>query len=450
MLLLNGAYAGYQVLQWGMVYGESHNPSMTKDVHRISLLFMAMNCSLLLWKTVQPGNSLSKTSNWGILGGAFAGGAVDYFFLNRPIQARASEIFNIDGFYIEAADGQKNAILGTIQIDWNAPQSQKLSRAIVVAQAIQILGGLYFSKNKLLSTIQLAGVIGTLIQTFMMQWIEIKHRSPLDRLTFHHVGLNRGNSSVATLSHPEISFFYLLPVGQPQEDNCSICLDDVNSYYCSQRHPICSDCLTNWYVSKVKSFASHLFEEGRYEVTFHYTKGQYETHYHHTETTYKLCFREGDLPSCPSCRENPSHAFLRFKQGSVLFEGGEWDNVPKSNFWSSAYFLFSAAQLTFALVQYTHPHLAGSIYKAQQIMLVLDVVAFGALLHTESRMFDANLENSRSLQVGMALSVILAAGLLYRSYSERPSSKTYLLEKKVSQTELSALSIDQIPPPSEV
>ena len=422
----NRAYAAYQILQYATVYSESHHPEMTKDVHRITLFFMTTNAAFLLWNTVYPSNHLSKTKNWGILSLAGIGGGAYYYFYDPSTQAK--EPVNVED------------VQGTISVNWNPPQSQKLARAFYIAQIIQTLGGVFFGEYRAESLIQLAGSLGVLFEASKMHWIEIGHKSPVSH-TYYCEGPVFGLDS-RTLENPTIFYHALLPhhnVNLDDEDSCPICLEDSpDSYYCSNKHVICKDCLIDHYIAKVKKLALQLLQANRVKAVFMYENDSLK------EVTYKLHFSENELPQCPICREAASHAFLTFEQGKVVAH--EEENAPKSSFWTSAYLLFSAVQLTMAAVQYTHPHLAGTLFSIQRMMLPLDALVIGGLVSSEAKMFQVSIENNKVLNKAFILTIILGGVLTLYHWGETSPSLISHLKEKVSQSQLDNITIDGTPP----
>jgi len=251
----NRAYAAYQILQYATVYSESHQPQMTKDVHRITLFFMTTNAAFLLWNTVYPSNHLSKTKNWGILSLASLGGGAYYYFYDPSTQAK--EPVNVE------------SVQGTILVNWNPPQSQKLASAFYIAQIIQTLGGVCFGEYRTESLIQLAGSLGVLFEASKMHWIELSHKSPVSH-TYHCERPDFGLDS-RTLENPTIFYHALLPHHSKHGDECPICFENSpDSYYCSNKHVICKDCLIDHYIAKVKDLALQLLKANRFTAVFKY------------------------------------------------------------------------------------------------------------------------------------------------------------------------------------
>ncbi len=376
--------------------------------------------------------------NWGILALSCIGAGVYYRFANSPSHIKSEQVIIND-----ANLGNRNQ--GDVSVDRNAPKSQKLARAIYVAQIIQICGMLCFGKNRIESLIQLAGIVGTLFGASRMNWIEVSHES-LGSLHFNHRLPQNRFSSSSTLEHPTISYHALLPHNSSgDEETCSICLTNTpDSYFCSNKHPFCKDCLVDFCVSKVKNLATKILDGNRFGARFHYSKSEYSTHYTYDRTAYTFHLPENELPRCPICVEFVSHAFLTFKQGAVeIQKEEEVDNAPKSRFWASSYLLFSAIQLTMALVQYTHPHLAGTLYKVQKWMLPLDGLVMCGLVFSENKIFP---DKKTALLTALALTAILAGGITLYAYLKKPTSLISHLKDRVSKLQLDQLVINGTPP----
>ncbi len=423
MSILNKFCALTHVAQFGLNYACLNHPSVTKDVNRMSLLFATLNCGFLFMQTVQPDNSLSKYQNWGILAVGCLAGGLDYKWLNQPYNIRDPIDFDIPNLCRN--DG--SSIKGKIEVRANRPTKEKLKRAIFIAQLVQALVGIYFSRDKLLRAIQLSATVGSLFQLRLMRWIELKHSSPQTISTEYNI-----------LSAPTISVHTLLPFNSEQNNTCNVCTENQSdTYYCSNAHPTCTSCLIEWYTTKIKNVATELFDRSLFTATDHFENRVYKR----TSYTFKLSGEH--LPSCPICRETPSHAVYEFHQGKLIINNA---NSPASSFWTANYSLYSVIQLSLAFAQYTHPNLAGPIYKMQKLMLMTDAVLFGVTLVQEMKNSTISLKSNHSMQIALALSILFASALLYQSKYGKHPSLVQVIKDRIAETEFASLSIDQKAP----
>jgi len=99
-----------------------------------------------------------------------------------------------------------------------------------------------------------------------------------------------------------------------------------------------------------------------------------------------------------------------------------------------------------AAVQYTHPHLAGTLFSIQRMMLPLDALAIGGLVFSEAKMFQVATDNNKALNKAFILTIILGGVLTLYHWGETTPSLTSYLKEKVSQIQLDHLTIDGTPP----
>ncbi len=422
--LAHRAYIGYQAIQCASIYGETHHPHMTKDVHRITFLFMGINTLLLLWTAYSPLQKLTLKQKVIAFSASTLSGGAYYLYSRKKGTPEKTETFTIP-----IQDDQNSFELeATVSTYHHPPQSQRIARALYVAQIIQIIGHLYLGGYKRTSLLQLIGAISTFVAAYQMRWVEIQHKSPIP-LTIENETFN-----------PTISYHALLPYHRPQEgQECPILFEAPDSYYCSNKHLVCAKCLTDFYVQKVKDLAKVLLDGQRIEANFHHKGG----------VTLTFYCKEEEIPSCPVCREVASHAFLSFKQGRVHIhkEQNGPQNVPQSSFWPGVYLLFSAVQLSMALVQYTHPHLAAPLYKTQKALLLLDLFAVAGLFLTEDDQSKVSSEEkTEKLKWGLTLSFIVGSSIALYHWKKEPSSFNDALKGKVSKAQLKHLSVTDLPP----
>jgi len=188
-----------------------------------------------------------------------------------------------------------------------------------------------------------------------------------------------------------------------------------------------------------------LADRGSYKAVFHFKPvSKHSSVYVHTHTSYTLKIVESDLPSCHKCSEVASHTFLSFKQGSLKIKDEQYN--AKSGFWASCYTLLSAVQLTMAIVQYKYPHLAPSIYKAQKLMLALDLPATIGLIRTEAKMFQVDTGKDHALLVGFIASIAIGVLIAYDQWKTAPKSYNHHISESLSRNKLNAVTIDSSAP----
>ena len=411
-------------MQLAANYGIAHYPQVSKDVHLITYLFIAVNSALLTWNTLSPNNSLSKAANWGAFGASALGGAFYYGLAGGNSEPKVVAQIN----YGEDASSP-------IHQKEDVPSSQRLYQAIVVALLIQTTFRICVNKEKAFLALQLAGLVGTLLKSRSLNWVELSTKV---HVTLQYVYYQLGYPhSTSTLRDPEVSYHALLvkPLFQ----------DSDLTYSCSNEHEVRQNTLIDSFCKKIEKLAKDvLIYRNNYTATFHFEKGKYDIHYRHTHTTYTLTIREGDLPSCHDCDEVASHAFLSFKQGSLKIED-EGHNA-KSSFWASCYTLLSAVQLTMAIVQYKYPHLAPSIYKAQKLMLALDLPAIIELISTETKMFQVDTGKDHALVIGFVASIAIGVFIAYDQWKTAPKSYNHHISESLSSHQLNAVTIDSSAP----
>ncbi|MBI3211175.1 MAG: leucine-rich repeat domain-containing protein [Simkania negevensis] len=114
-------------------------------------------------------------------------------------------------------------------------------------------------------------------------------------------------------------------------------------------------------------------------------------------------------------------------------------------FWTVCYFFYSAVQLTMAVVQCTHPRLAGAIYTVQNLMMLLDgIVLYVGIVSLRAYEEPAGIQGKKKaflteLDLTMLATIILAVG--YFIYYD--SCWVSYCKKNLSEIEFARVSIGE-------
>ncbi|MCP5506028.1 MAG: hypothetical protein H7A38_04005 [Chlamydiales bacterium] len=429
----NHLLGGYSLLQAGSIYGESRVGWMTRDVHRITLLFLALNTVAYLYQCSNTNTPNIRIHALSVL--ASSGGGLLYYFKGTTPKTIKSEEFTIEGW--KTQNGAP--IQGTYTLKQVFPDSQVALQSLIVALTLQTLASLCFDPKNPLLYLQLAGMSTSLYQARQMNWIGIHHQSPIT----HHFQTREASSSL----QPAITYFALIsaPKNKGEDEECPIgtCpVDEVNLfyYYCSNKHRFCRDCLIDGvFGTQVKALASALMDKAnRFDCTHTITVEQSGRRYH-SNSSYTFYYKEEEAPRCSTCREAPGHAFVSFLQGGVKVVGKETN--AKSPFWARSLLLYSIAHLTLTAVQHVDPKLAPLLYRVQSYALPLDALLAGAFFVSEAKMFNVDPKKDKTLLISAAIAILAFSLLIAYDWKKKGTDLTSLLTSSLPEEALKNLKI---------
>ncbi len=240
-------------------------------------------------------------------------------------------------------------------IRWAPPRSQSFGRALYSARMVtNIALACLSTTSKIQFTLTALGMGYNLIKTSKQKWVEISKK----------IGENTLYYSALLQTYKGNNF-------------CSICRRDEtpDSFFCKEKHPFHSACLSAWFHQKSAQFMDHS------STTISETRHYYNGAYMGTSHAASIQIPENNLPSCPNCRDIPSHSFLRAKRegcsSSTIYIT---NSTPKWTLWSSpvvetAYTVYNAFQFTLIGLIKTRPEVIANILAMQHTMILSDLAA---------------------------------------------------------------------------
>ena len=453
-------YSGCQLAQLALIYTESTQPEKIKTVHRTTLLFLSLSTTFLLWNTFHPAAGITKKQSWLLLAASGTGAGLAYRSSGLPDE--------IDLNNLVLSDRAKQ----TCKAYYRTPQSQRLPQALLVAQTVHALGSLLFGELQNILPDPLVANAAALFLSRRLRILKVnyKHETPIkitvsglpDRTNILLHQLFGRPLPIPTYTRsltPELVYQTFVPargVVQAAEGECPLCLESPGDFsFCSQSHPVCKPCFIAHCIASIDRLGH---KDKLLAVTAYFNQGFGQTKFSHFK--YKILLGKEDLPICPTCRsESVSHSLpqfkIEFKQGTIeKIDEHLGDDTPEAlpdpGFWSGVFCGFTAVQLVLACAHYTHPHLAGPLYKIQKLMLPLDALFLGGLVLAEQAQMTKKpyARRKTAAKVAAVASVLLAVGLALYRWKETPPSLTHHLKGIVSDETLAQIKLTSLQPTS--
>ncbi len=441
-------YSSCQLAQLALIYTESTQPKKIKTVHRSTLLFTGLSSAFLLWNTFRPTAGITQKQSWLLLAASGAGAGIAYR------NSRLADEINLDELGL-SGETQK-----TVRASYRTPQSQRLPQALLVAQLIHALGSLFFGEAQKILLAPLAASAAALFLSQRLRLLEVnyKHdkeiqfeveRSP-NLLGPHHMGHIPTYHGTIT---PELVYRTFTPVQgavQPTEGECRVCQKPSDFSICSQSHPICKPCFLAHCITSIDRLGH---KDNLFTVNLHFNSLGDPSWALFNHFTYEIELDKEDPPTCPTCRgESVLHSLpefkIQFKQGTIKLKDDAPEAVPDPGFWSGVFCGFTAVQLTLACAQYTHPHLAGTLYNIQKLMLPLDLMFLSGLAIAEQKRTTTEpyVRPEWAAKAAAAASALLAVGLILYRWKSTPPSLIHHLKGIISDDALANIKMTNLPP----
>ncbi|MCB1109993.1 MAG: hypothetical protein KDK64_03360 [Chlamydiia bacterium] len=292
---------------------------------------------------------------------------------------------------------------GNVSQSYEAPFNYRLSRTLYMSQLILNLALVHFGTKRMESLLSVVGLAATLFSSAKMEWLSLSARS----------------------------------TGQAQEMNYKVLLVPETSI-CSHGHVEAKEALITRMRQAFHAIVCHADDNAHYLEVPIYRDGR------RVGTDYKLSLPRNLLPKCSGCDERPASAQLSCVK-RIQYTGAH--NTPKSDFGASLYLTYSIIQLSLVVAQQKYPHLAGVIFKAQKVMIGLDVIAFMGKVVDYHDMYQREW-GTEAILGALAASALAVGYLIYLHKTEGTESLVDHLKGTVPESNLSNLTITKTPPVS--
>lgn len=409
-------------LQAGVIHLQRTDHRIAKDTHKITTIIIALNCIGTLWaagklaKTLQDNYQLSLmspkmlTNNWTVPDWSMSkiflyntagvtAGAVTLLALYGSTTV-ASSLFKPDDSHREQT-----------RISFEDPFSQRLAQTLYTTQIVLNVALFCLGSNRIESLITIGGLTGSLYSSFKMEWLNLEQNSTSHANKIHYTTL-------------------LIPSG-----------DDENQRgTCSGGHVAQRNVLITHIIEKFREVVVHSNAEANYRI-----RERRNEHGRHMGYSYTLELSRSKLPNCTSCEERPAHGYLSVGNGSIAWDGDV--QGPKSDFGAALYLTYGVVQLSLVLAQQKYPHLAGSIYKIQKVMIGLDVLAIAGKIYDYQSMQNAEWGNE-AIFGALAISAVALGYILYYHRNETGKDLIDHFKGVVPESDLANLTVNSTTPTS--
>ena len=409
-------------LQTGIIHLQRTDPRVAKDTHKITTILVALNCIGTLWaagklaKTLQDKYQISLmspkmlTNNWTV-----PDWSMSKIFLYNTVGVTAGAVTLLAlAALTETASNRfkpENSLDDQTRISYKDPFSQGLAQTLYTTQIILNVALVCLGSNRIESLVTIGGLAGSLYSSFKMEWLNLNQDSTGHAGKIHYTTL-------------------LIPSSN----------DDSQRMTCSAGHATGRDALLQHIIEKFRDVVMHSNENDHYR-----RRERRNEHGRFLGYSYTLELARSQLPSCVTCEERPAHGYLDVGRGSIVWDGDVAG--PKSDFGATLYAAYGVIQLTLVLAQQKYPHLAGSIYKIQKIMIGLDVLAIAGKIYDYQSMQNAEWGNE-AIFGALAASALALGYILYYHGTETGKDLIDHFKGVVPEGDLANLTVNSTTPTS--
>ncbi len=409
-------------LQVGVIHLQRTDPRVAKDTHKITTILIALNCIGTLWaagklaKTLQDKYQISLmspkmlTNNWTVPDWSMS---KIFLYNTAGVTAGAVTLLALYALTAVASSAFKpeNSRREATRISFKDPLSQSLAQTLYTTQIVLNVALFCFGSNRIESLVTIGGLTGSLYSSFKMEWLNLEQDSTSHARKIHYTTL-------------------LIPKG----DN------ETQRGTCSEGHAEQRDALITHIIERFREVVVHSNDEANYRV-----RDIRNEHGRHLRYDYTLELSRSRLPSCPNCEERPAHGSLSVGRGSIVWDGDV--QGPKSDFGAALYLTYGVVQLSLVLAQQKYPHLAGSIYKIQKVMIGLDILAIAGKIYDYQSMQNADWGNE-AIFGALAISAVALGYILYYHRTETGKDLIDHFKGVVPENDLTNLTVNSTTPAS--
>ncbi len=407
-------------LQTRVIHLQRTDHCVAKDTHKITKILIALNCIGTLWtggkltEILQDKYQISLmspkmlTSNWTV-----PDWSMSKIFLYNTVGVTAGAVTLLTLYNLttvaSSAFKPNDSRRESLQISWEDPFSQSLAQTLYTTQIVLNVALFCLGSNRIESLVTIGGLAGSLYSSFKMEWLNLEQNSASYAGKIHYTTL-------------------LIPSGN----------NDNKRVTCSKGCTKEGHDPLDHIISKFQAVVEHSNDKKNYH-TYRIT----DEHGIFLRYAYALeCSRES-LPNCISCPETPAHGYLSVEIGSIVWNGNMLE--PKSDFGAALYLTYGVVQLSLVLVQQKYPHLAGSIYKIQKIMIGLDILAIAGKIDDYQSMQNEEWEDEAIFGT-LAISAVALGYILYYHKTETGKDLIEHVKGVIPENNLANLTVNSTTP----
>ncbi len=366
-------------------------------IHKIQMVFNFINTSFIFYNAHNLVKEIytPMAENTGfIYFASLASGIplknVDFYLIVALVVGGAfSCAFIMNGLNKEKSISITNGALGIS----NKPRlAQTISKYVLTTKLVLDIASFIFKDNKIAFTLGMIASGYNLLKNSQIEWYNYS------RAYYHIANGFQDNMILFTYNMLQLNALNHVETGK---QCCLCCSENTNQLYCIN-HSLHSQCIEKFIKSKGDEFGN--FEDIRRLETPHYNQ---HGHYTYKSYAYEIRMKESIVPFCPECNINPlqNHFEVKYsdKQLNKTFDANITFTDPKKRDKSEQPFdrLYAAYNIVQAGLTYlqNYPELAGTLYKVQEFMIVLDCVGLyiscGSLLEKIKKKYAVDKSNSK-------------------------------------------------------